>query len=854
MMPIMPIPSSSGPSDAGSRSSDLNERGGTGRTASGLWQEIRHTLRTLARAPGFTAAALLSLALGVGANTFIFSVASALLLRPLPYADADRLAILWNRSPGLGIAEDWFSTAQYVDVKTRHQGLAQVALAIGSNENLTGDGEPERIGTIRVSSNLLPMLGVRAGLGRLFVEADDREGAAPTALLAHGTWIRRYGGDPRVVGRSIVVNGQAYQIVGVLPASFSLPREVMPTLGGAEHAELLLPLPLGPKAPETRTHEDYNILAQVKPGVSFDAAQAEMDTLTAALRRDHPDFYPPNSGLTFSIVPLQEQVVGTVRRSLLLLIGAVGFVLLIACANVANLLLSRGLARQREIAVRVALGASRGRIVRLLLTESVLLAIGGGTLGVLLSLWGLQWIRILGSKSVPRLHEIGIDGRVLLFTLALSVGAGILFGLAPALRLSRLDVHRNLKDSSRGSSGASAVWGRGQNVRRLLVMSQLALSIVLLIGAGLLIRSFTHLQRVTPGFDASRLLTLELTMNGRRYDKGSAVREAYRQLWPRLDRLPGVAASGGVSALPLSQMFAWGPITVEGRTPPAGEKFINADMRMIGGRYFETMRIPLLKGRVFTDQDTQTTPRVAIVDEHMANQLWPNADPIGKRLRTGGSDSTTPWLTIVGVVGRVKQYTLDADSRIAMYFPHEQFSVRAMNIVLRTDADPAALTGVVKREIEAMDPDLPMYGVRTMEQRVEESLAGRRFSMLLLTLFASLALGIATIGIYGVLAYLVAQGSREIGIRLALGATSGGILLLVIRQGMTVAVAGVAIGVGVAFVLTRFMTSLLFGVDAADPATFVAIPLLLSLVALIASWVPARRAARIDPMMSLRSE
>jgi predicted permease len=820
--------------------------------------DIRYALRTFARTPGFTAAAMLSLALGVGANTFIFSVVSALLLRPLPYAEPDRLIILWNRSPGLGITEDWFSTAQYFDIKTGHQGFEQVAIAIGANYNLTGSGEPERVGTIRVSSNLLPMLGTRAALGRLFVAADDQEGTAGTALLAHGTWMRRFGGDPAAVGRSLILNGVSYQIVGVLPESFSLPREVMPTLGGAEQAEVVLPLPLGPKAPQIRIREDYNILGRLKRGVPVAQAQGEMDAITARLRRDHPDAYPPNGGLTFSIVPLQEQVVGNVRRSLLMLIGAIGFVLLIACANVANLLLSRALARRKEIAVRVAIGASRGRIVSQLLTESVLLAVAGGGLGLVLSLASIRWMRGVAIKSVPRLHEIAIDERVLLFTLFVSILAGIVFGLAPALRLARLDVHGALKDADRGSAGGSAVFGRGQNVRRLLVVSELALSVVLLVGAALLVRSFAQLQRVRPGFDATNLLTLELTMTGAKYGDTAAVLNTYREVWGRFGALPGVTAAGGVSALPLSQMFAWGPIVVEGRTPPAGEKFINADMRMVGGGYFQAMRIPLLRGRFFTEDDTRANPRVTIVDEHMAAQLWPNADPVGKRIRIGGADaqaaSEVPWITVIGVVGRVKQYTLDEESRIAMYLPQTQYPVRAMNVVLRSARDPVALAAAARKEIRDVDPNLPVYGVQPMTQRVEASLAPRRFSMLLLTLFAGLALGIATIGIYGVMAYLVTQGTRELGIRLALGATPGGILLLVVRQGLTVAVLGVGAGLVAAFVLTRFMRTLLFGIDAADPLTFVAMPLLLTAIALLASYLPARRAARIDPMISLRSE
>jgi predicted permease len=819
-------------------------------------QDLRYAARGFLRAPGFTMAALLSIAIGVGANTAIFSVVSALLLRPLPYQDADRLSILWNRSPGLGITEDWFSTAQYFDIRNGHTGFESVAIAIGGNFNLTGDGEPERVGTIRVSSNLLPMLGVRPMVGQLFDPQDDMPGRTGRALLGYGTWMRRYGGDTGVIGKLLTLNGQPYEVIGVLPPAFDLPREVLPTLGGAEHAEIMVPLPLGPDAARVRNGEDYNILAKLKPGVTVDAAQREMDAITARLRSEHPDFYPSNGGLTFSIVPLQDYVVGGVRPALFVLIGAVAFVLLIACANVANLLLSRALARQREIAVRTAIGASAGRIVRQLLTESVLLAVIGGLVGLLFSYWTLEGIRVLGSKSVPRLHEITIDGSVLLFTLAVSILSGAIFGLAPAVRLSRVDLQENLKESSRGASAGSAVWGRGQNVRRLLVVSELALSVMLLIGAGLLIRSFAHVQQVPPGFNSANVLTLELTMTGRKYADAAKVLETYKLLWDKLKTLPGVTAAGGVTALPLSNMMAWGPITVEGRVPAAGEKFINVDIRVVGGDYFAAMEIPLRSGRLFNEHDTRETYRAVIVDEHMAAQLWPGADPIGKRIRTGGFDVTpdTPWMTVVGVVGRVKQDALDADSRMAIYHAHTQRPGRAMNVVLRSASDPAALTSAVRKQIREIDPDLPLYNVRTMEQRVDESLARRRFSMLLLTLFACLALGLAAIGIYGVIAFLVSQSTREVGIRMALGATPREILMLIVRQGLVVAVIGVVAGLAGAFVLTRFMNTLLFGVRATDPLTFVAIAATLAAVAVLASYLPARRAARVDPMVSLRSE
>jgi predicted permease len=683
--------------------------------------------------------------------------------------------------------------------------------------------------------------------------ADEVPGAAGVAILSHGTWLRRYGGDPAAIGRTLVLNGAPYQVVGVLPSTFTLPREVLPTLGGAENAEIVVPLPLAADAARIRTAEDYNILAKLRAGASVLQAQVELDVLTARLRRDFPATYPPNSGLTFSVVPLHEQVVGDVRRSLVVLIGAVALVLLIACANVANLLLSRAVARQREMALRSALGATRARLVGQLLGESLLLALMGGALAVLLSFWALEWIRTLGEGSVPRLDEIALDGRVLAFTLAVSIAAAALFGLLPAIRSASVDAQAGLKDGSRGAAASRAVWAGGANPRKLLVAGELALAVVLLIGAGLLIRSFVRVQDVPPGFNPASVLTFELAMIGPKYPAGKTVGESYRLLLERIAALPIVSAAGAVSALPLSQMYAWGPITVEGRTPPAGEEFINVDIRMVAGDYFGAMQIPLVAGRAFSSTDTPDTPRVAIIDERMARELWPDQDPIGKRVRSGGAGSTSPWITVVGVVGNVKQYTLDGDSRMALYLAHQQSPARSMNVVLRAQ-DVGALSGIVRQTVREIDPALPLYNVREMEDRVSESLARRRFAMQLLTMFAVAAAGLAAIGVYGVMAYMVNQGTRELGVRLALGATPRRLLLLVVGQSAHVAAIGIAAGVICAFAATRFMRSLLFGIDAADPATFATIAAALSAVTLIAGFLPARRAAAIDPVVSLRAE
>ena len=799
-------------------------------------------------------AAVVSLAIGIGATTAVFSVANALLLRPLDYRDPDRLAILWNRSPGLNIQEDWFSTAQYFDIKSSHSGLEQVAIALGANFNLTGGGEPERVGVIRVSSNLLPMLGATPLHGQLFVPEDDAPGRPPTAILGHAFWTRRFGGVPGVVGQPIILNGLSYQVIGVMPDTFRLPREVLPTLGVVEDGDVFLPLPLPNTAPATRTREDYNLMARLKPGVTVAQAQAEMDALTARLRRDHPDVYPPHGGLTFSIVPLLDQVVGNVRLVVIVLFGAVAFVLLVACANVANLLLSRAFARQRELAVRTALGASRSRIVRHLLSESLMLSFAGGALGVALAFAGVQWLQALQPPNVPRLRDIGIDWRVLLFSAGACVTAGVLAGLAPVIGIRRFNLQRTLSDAARGSAGGGTMWGRGGHLRRLLVAAQIALATVLLVGAGLLVRTVAHLQRVPPGFEASRVLTLELTLTGQKYPNGPAVLNAYRDLWTRLERIPGVESAGGVSSLPLSGYFAWGPITVEGRVPPPGENFINADMRWAGHRYFETMRIPLRQGRFFNEQDTADAMPVAIVDEFMANELWPGQDPLGKRIRFGDLNSTSPWQTVVGVAGRVKQYGLDADSRIALYRPHTQQPGRSMYVTLRTAGEPESIASAVRQQISALDPNLPIYRMRPMTALVDASLARQRFAMQLLGLFALLALSLAAIGTYGVMAHVVTQGTRELGIRLALGATQTNILGLVLRHGLAVAAVGLVVGLAAAAMLTRLITTLIVGVTARDPLTFIGVAAALAIAAVAATLIPALRASRVDPVVSLRSE
>jgi predicted permease len=814
-----------------------------------LWQDLRYGARLLLKQPGFTLVAVLTLALGIGANTAIFSVVNSLLLRPLPYSDSERLAIIWTHSPGANVAQDWPSPGQFSAIKAQSKVFEALALAQGSNVILTGQAEPERLGAVFTTSDVFPLLGVQAALGRVFLPEEDTPGKPLSVILSYGLWQRRFGGNPQVIGQALTINGRAYTVIGVMPADFALGYEVMPTVGAVSQAELLLPLPLSAERWNNHGDENYNILARLKSGVSIEQAQAELNLAVRRLEQQFPERYPASRRFSFSVRPLLEQVVGDVRLALLILLGAVGCVLLIACANVANLLLARAATREKELAIRTAIGAGRWRVMRQLLTESVLLATAGGALGLLFAVWGLAGLRWLDPGNIPRMSAISIDGRALAFTSAVVLLTGLLFGLAPALRSSQIRLGETLKEG-----GRSMIGGGQHRLRNLLVVGEIALSLVLLIGAGLLIRSFLRVQQVDPGFATKNVLSLRLTTVGTTYHEEPRRQLFYQQLWERLRQLPGVEAAGGVSALPLSGGIGWGGITIEGYNPATGQSVIQADQRVASVGYFETLKIPLRSGRFFAEQDAKEAAQVAIIDENMARTYWPNADPIGKRMKRGGANSNAPWLTVVGVVGNVKHYALDSDSRVAFYTPHLQNLFSTMYVAVRTSGDPLSLAAAVSREARALDPNVPIYDVKPMEQLLAQSLARRRFAMVSLGLFALVALLLAAVGIYGVMSYSVAQRTREIGIRVALGAQTNNVLKLVVGQGMRLAGLGVGAGLLAAFALTRVMASLLFGVPATDPLTFAVIALLLAGVALVACWIPARRAAQVDPMVALRYE
>lgn len=812
-----------------------------------LWQDLSYTFRRLAKNPGFTLVAALSLAIGIGANSAIFSVANTLFLRPLPYKDADRLVILWNRSPGLNVEQDWFSLGQYLDIKIENRVFEQTAVTIGGSYNLTGAGIPEHIEGARVSSSLFSLLGSQAAYGRVFLPEEDEKGKAPTVILSNAFWQRRFGSDPTIVGKTLTLNDQNFSIVGVLPAGFTLNKEVMPTVNGVQRADVFLPLPISDSDRTNRGGEDYNIFARLKPGVTVAQAQADMDLIAAQMKRQYPENYPANGGLTLSVVSLLEQVVGGIRRALYVLLGAVAFVLLIACANVANLLLARAAVRQKEMAIRSAVGASRWRIIKQLLTESVVLAMIGGLLGLGLAFAAVKALRVFGSANIPRLPEIGVDGRVLAFTFFVSLLTGIVFGLVPALKASRVDLNETLKDGGRSSGG-----GSHHRTRNLLVVAEVALSLMLLIGAGLLIRSYQRIQNASPGFNPRGVLSLRLALPAVRYTTPESVFNFYKQLGEGVKQLPGVQSVGMNLVLPLSNYnAAWGPITVEGYVPKASSELIISNERFVSQEYFRTMEMPLVKGRQFDEHDIKGAPDVTIINEALAARFWPNEDPIGKRIQRGGK---APWRTVVGVVRDEKKVNLENEPLIALYHPIDQFNIRSRYLVARTSADTDQLMAAITKQVHALDPQLPVYDANTMERRLYDSLARRRFAMLLLGVFSAVALVLAAIGIYGVMSYWVNHRTHEIGIRVALGAQQHNIVQLVIRQALVLVVIGIAVGLAAAFALTRVMASLLFGISATDGLTFVVISMLLAAVALIASYLPARRATKVDPIIALRYE
>jgi len=801
-----------------------------------LIQDLRYAIRMLLKKPSFTAIVVLALAIGIGANTAIFSVVNAILLRPLPYKHFERITMIWMDNPKLGVAEDWHSYPNYIDYKDQNQVFEDMAAFNDRSFNLTGTGDPARVVGVWTTASLFSVLGVEPMLGRAFTEEEEEPGKDLVVILSNGLWQRRFGGDPGIVGQPINMNGVNRTVLGVMPASFAFPEK---------KTELWIPLALTPERKQARTLISYKAVGRLKPGVTLEQASADLGPI--AKRIDDEYF---QSGYGINLVKLHSQETGKVRPALLILLGAVAFVLLIACANVANLLLARAAMREKEVAIRLALGAGRLRIVRQLLTESALLAVAGGGVGLLLAVWGLDALVALSPADIPRLDQTGIDGRVLAFTLAVSLLTGLVFGLAPALQASKPDLNDSLKESGRGStSGKSAM-----RIRSLLVVSEIALSLVLLVGAGLLIRSFMRLQQFDLGFNADNLLTMRVQLPGSKYREGKQVASFYQQLLERLGTVPGVHSVGAISDIFLTDTPNSTGFTIEGRPVAVGAEAIEVPLDSVSPGYFKVMGIPLLRGREFDDRDVDGAPPVAIINETFLRRFFPGEDPIGKRYVYGGPDPQNPWITIVGVVGDMRRTGFDRPVRPETFLPEAQATANALTIVARTANDPASFATALRNEVWAIDKDQSVYDIKTMHETLSEMRSQRRFNMLLFGIFAAVALTLAAVGIYGVISYSVTQRTHEIGIRIALGAEKSDVLGLIVGQAMTLAGIGITIGIAGSLIFTRLMAGLLYGVSATDPATFGVIAVLLAGVALVACYIPARRAARVDPMVALRYE
>jgi putative ABC transport system permease protein len=813
-----------------------------------LLQDLRYGIRMLLRSPGFTAVAVLTLALGIGATSAIFSVIDAVLLRPLPYNEPDRLVMVWGKLAGIGLPRDQnaVSVPEFIDFQTMNQVFERMAASTGTSFNLTVEGSPERVQGASVSASLFPLLRVQPVLGRTFRAEEDQPGRDNVVLLSHGLWQRRFGSDPSLVGKTLTLNGRVCSVIGILPPNFEFPAE----------AEIWRPIAFDAADLSENRRADHflTVVARLKPGVRLAQAQANMDVIARRLQEKNPAQYPPRSGWGVRLTPLLEEMVEDTRPALLMLLGAVALLLVIACANVANLLLARASARQREIAIRAALGAGRGRLIRQLLTESCLLGLLGGALGLLLALWGGDLLVKLGPENLPRLKDAAIDGRTLGFTLLISLGANFLFGLAPAWQACGGQRSAQLKEGSRGATASP----RGARLRGMVVVSQISLSLVLLVGAGLLIKSFVRVLQVDPGFNPNHVLSMRINLPSVRYPEPRQAQAWFRQLLQRVETLPGVEYASLVSHLPLGSVGWSGTFTVEGLVTDPTKGGPEADRRPSSTAYFRAMGIPLLRGRFFDSRDeAEDAPKVAIVDETLAETFWRGQDPIGKRLKLGGVHSSRPWMSVVGVVRHVKHQGLDAQSRFQMYWPYpQQLPQRTMSLVIRTRSgmDPRSLTRAAQNEVLALDKEQPVFAIRTMEEVVSRSVAQRRLSMLLLVIFAAVAVTLATVGIYGVMSYSMAQRTHEIGIRMALGARAPDVLALVAKQALTLVALGVAVGLAGALLFTRSLASLLFQVQPGDPAILLAASLLLAAVALGAGYIPAHRAVKVDPMTALRCE
>lgn len=819
-----------------------------------LWQDIRYGVRMLMKTPSVTIIVIIALALGIGANTAIFSVVNAVLLRPLPYEESDRLLFLNEKSQVLD--EMSISYPNFEDWKAQNHVFEGIAVYNRASYNFTGVGDAERIQAGQVSADLFKILRVSPAYGRVFTPDEDKPGGPPVVVLSYGLWQRRFGGEIGVLNQPITLNGKSYTVIGIMPANYFYPSRV----------EIWVPvgqLSDQPSWKQRGNHPGLYGVARLKPGFTQEQAQADMDLVAANLEKQYPD---NNAGNRVRIRPLMEIFVGDARRPLWVIFGAVGFVLLIACANIANLLLARATARRKEMAIRAAMGAGRWRIARQLLTESVLLSIAGGSIGLVLARFGIDFILKISPNAIPRSREIGLDWTVLVFTLAVSFITGVLFGLVPALQAGEVDVNETLKETGRGTSGRH--W-----LRSSLVVAEVATTLVLLIGAGLMIRSFYLLQKVNPGFSYENLASLSVSLPEKKYVTQEQQASFFNRLLENIRTLPGVESTAAASGLPLGNNGWQTSFTIEGQPPPDPKDMPLMEACLVTPDYFRAMQVPVLRGRVFTDRDNRShvnpeavskLPEVQrqsaglqyiVIDELFASRYWPNEDPIGKRIRIGGSDPENPRLEVIGVVGRVKMESLGRDdNRVQGYFPYLQMPDNGMTVIIKASSDPNQLIASVRDAVKSIDPDQPIYNPRTMGEIRAESVAPERLNLTLLAIFAGIALVLAIVGIYGVMSYSVTQRTHEIGIRMAIGAQPRDVFAMILGHGMKLALIGIGVGLVGAFALTRLMASMLFGVAPTDATTFGAIAVMLSVVALLACYLPGRRATKVEPTVSLRYE